>query len=134
MKKAKVVKITKWEKKPGYNDTSYTIEFDNGDKGYYSSKDDDQKRFVAGQEAEYIIEQKEGREGKKYFKVTSPADEAQKPAWSGGGKGKPQVEPRIQMISFAAAYTKDLIVAGKIGMQDFKKEFENIYNAMTAKI
>jgi hypothetical protein len=133
MKKAKVTKITKWDKKPGYNDTSFTIEFDNGDKGYYSSKDDDQKRFVAGQEAEYIIEQKEGKNNQKYFKITSPLDE-QKPAWSGGGSKKPQIEPRIQMISFAAAYTKDLVVGGKVQMNDFEKEFNKIYNVMTAKI
>lgn len=132
-KKSKVTKITKWDKKEGYKETSYTIEFANNDSGYYSSIDDDQKRFVVNQEAEYCIESKEGKNGKKYNKITSNADPKQ--AWAGkSGGGRPQVEPRIQMISFAAAYTKDLIVAGKIGIQQFETEFNRIYNVMTARI
>lgn len=132
MKKSKVTKLTKFDKKPGFKETSYSVEFENGDKGFYNTMEEDQKRFSIGQECEYDIEQKEGKEGKKYFKVTHPNDA--KPAWQAGGNKKPQIEPRIQMISFAAAYTKDLVVAGKVGIQDFKKEFENIYNVMTAKI
>lgn len=133
MKKSKVTKTTKFDKKPGFTDMSYAIEFENGDKGYYNTADEDQKRFINGQEAEYIIEEKEGKNNKKYFKITSPLD--QKPSWSGGGnKGKPQIEPRVQMISFAAAYTKDLVVAGKIGMSDFDPMFNKIYNVMTSKI
>lgn len=130
-KTAKVTKITKWERKEGYKDTSFTIEFDNGDKGFYSSMEDDQKRFVAGQEAKYTIEEKEGKAGKKYFKITSPLD--QKPAWTGGSK-KSMPEPRIQMISFAASYAKDLIVAGKFSMSEFEKEFNRIYSVMIAKL
>jgi hypothetical protein len=133
-KKAKVTKITKWEKKPGYNDTSFTIEFDNGDKGFYSSKDDDQKRFVGGQEAEYNIEEKDGKNGKKYFRITSPLDPAPAQYRGGGGGGRPQIDPKVQMISFAAAYTKDLIVAGKIEIKEFGSQFNNIYNTMISKI
>lgn len=133
MKKSKVTRVMKWEKKPGYNDTSYTIEFENGDKGFYSSKDDDQKRFVVGQESEYAIEEKTGKEGKKYFKITSPLDPV--PAFKGGGGGgRPQVDPRVQMISFAMSYCKDLIIAGKIGLQDMEKEFGRIYTVMISKI
>lgn len=50
------------------------------------------------------------------------------------GGGRPSVEPRVQMISFAAAYTKDLVVAGKFSMNDFEKEFNRIYNIMTSKL
>ena len=35
-----------------YNKT-YTILFDNGDQGEYSSKSDDQNKFVVGEEVEY---------------------------------------------------------------------------------
>lgn len=128
--KAKVVKITKMEKKDSYGNTSFVLEFENGDRGFYTSKNEDQKKFVVGQEAEYNLEVKQGSKG-PYNKITVPNDNS----FVGGGFGKKApVDPRVQMISFAAAYTKDLIVAGKIGMNDFKKEFENIYNVMIAKI
>lgn len=133
MKKAKVTKITKWDKKEGYNETSFTIEFDNGDKGFYNSKVDDQKRFVVGTESEYDIQEKEGKNGKKYFKVTSPLDQPVGGGFKGGG-GKPQIDPKVQMISFAMSYTKDLIVGGKINMTELESIFNRIYTVMISKI
>lgn len=124
--KAKPTKITKMEKKDSYGNTSFIIEFDNGDKGFYTSKSEDQKKFIVGNVADYEVETKQGSKG-PYNKITVP--QTDKPAF-----GKPQVEPRIQMISFAAAYTKDLVVAGKFSMNEFEKEFNRIYNIMTAKI
>lgn len=132
MKKSKVTKITKFDKKPGYNDISFSIEFENGDKGYYSSKVEDQKSFLSGQEAEYNIEEKTGKNNKTYFRITSPLDPA--PTYKAGGGGKPQVEPRIQMISFAASYTKDLIIGGKIDIKDFEGAFNRLYTIMISKI
>src|SRR5688500_1509807 len=131
-KKAKVTKITKMEKKDSYGNTSFIIELDNGDKGFYTSKNEDQKKFVANQEAEYMIEEKTGSKGKKYFKITTPQSDA--PFNKGGGGGRPQVDPRVQMISFAMSYCKDLIIAGKIGLQDMEKEFGRIYTVMISKI
>jgi len=129
MKKAKVTKITKMEKKDSYGNTTFIIELDNGDKGFYTSKQEDQRKFWPGEQAEYLIEEKIGKTNNKYFKITVPQPE-------GGFQkgGRPQVEPRIQMISFAMAYTKDLIVAGKIGMQDLEKEFSRIYKTMISVI
>ena len=55
MAKSKVLKAEpngSWE---GQNGTlyKYTILFDNGDQGEYSSKSDDQNKFVVGEEVEY---------------------------------------------------------------------------------
>lgn len=130
MKKSMVTKVTKFEKVDGYGNSSSLIEFVNADKGFYSHKSPDQTKFVVGQESEYNIEEREGKTGKKYFKVTVPQAEGAPQKFG----GKPQVEPRIQMISFAAAYTKDLVCAGKIGMGDFSATFDIIYNEMTSKI
>lgn len=130
MKKATVKKITKFDKKDNYGNYSFSIELDNGDKGYYTSKFEDQTKFVVGKESEYVIEEKEGKNGNKYFKITLPESDKQK----FGGGGKPQVEPRIQMISFAMSYTKDLVVGGKLPLSDIGKEFDNIYKLMIAKL
>lgn len=131
MKKAKTIKILKMDKKDNYGNTSFIIELDNGDKGFYSSKNEDQKKFVVGQETEYLIEEKAGSKG-SYYKITLPQSEYQ----GGGGKqfGKPAQDPKIQMIGFAMSYTKDLVVAGKVELQDLATHFDIIYNEMTSKI
>lgn len=125
MKKSKVTKITKMDKKDNYGNTTFIIEFENGDKGFYTSQKEDQTKFIVTQEAEYNIEEKEGKKG-KYYKITPPQPQ-------GGGR-KPQAEPRIQMISFAMSYTKDLVVAGKIPLDDIERIFGKIYSTMTSKI
>ena len=129
MKKAKVTKITKMDKKDTYGNTSFVVEFDNGDKGFYTSKQENQTKFVIGQENEYNIEEKQGSKG-VYYKVTPPQSENK---FNGGG-GKPSIDPRVQMISFSMSYAKDLAVGGKIGIQDLEKYFDIIYNKMTSKL
>jgi hypothetical protein len=129
-KKSIVTKVTKFDKKDNYGNYSFLIEFKNGDKGYYNSKDENQQKFVFGNESDYTIDEKIGKNGNIYWKLTVPGESQ---GFKGGG-GKPQVEPRIQMISFAAAYTKDLVVAGKFSMNEYEKEFNRIYNIMTSKI
>ena len=129
-KKAKVTKVTKFDKVDSYGNTSYMIEFENGDKGYYSTKDPDQKKFIAGNVSDYILEEKIGAKG-PYNKVKVPQEESK--SFSGGFQKKQQ-DPKVQFISFAASYTKDLIVAGKFGMDSFEKEFNRIYNAMLSKL
>lgn len=130
-KKAKVTKITRMEKKDNYGNTSFIIEFENGDKGFYTSKLEDQKKFIVSQESEYLIEEKQGSKG-KYFKVTTPQSEGGSSQWQKGSK--PQVDPKVQMISFAMSYTKDLIVGGKLQLSELEKEFNRIYTTMTAKL
>ena len=129
MKKAKTTKITTMAQKDSYGNTSFVIELDNGDRGFYTSKDENQTKFVVGKETEYNIEEKQGKKG-PYFKITLP--QAEQPAWS--GKGKPQVDPRVQMISFSASYAKDIICAGKAELKDFGTIFEMIYGEMTSKL
>ena len=130
MKKAKVAKITKMEKKDNYGNTSFIIELDNGDKGFYTSKNENQTKFVSGQESEYEIEEKQGSKG-VYYKITIPQSE-QGGNWPKGGRPAP--EPRVQMISFAMAYAKDLVVAGKVEMKALPETFDIIYNEMIGKL
>lgn len=137
MKKAIVKKVIKTvnddgsAKKDNYGNFSFIVELENGDRGYYNSKYEDQTKFVVGKEAEYLIEEKEGKSGKKYSKITIPQSEGGGKSFSGG---KPAPDPKTQMIGFAMSYTKDLVVAGKVGIQDLEKEFLRIYNVMTSKL
>jgi len=128
--KSKPKKITRFEKVDSYGATSFAIDFENGQGGYYSTKSPDAIKFVVGTEIEYNIEEKESKAGKKYFKITLPSEAAAfKPS-----AGRPQVEPRIQMISFAMAYAKDLVVAGKVDMKSLSVTFDVIYNEMISKL
>jgi hypothetical protein len=129
-KKSIVTKVTKFDKKDNYGNYSFLIEFKNGDKGYYNNKDENQQKFVSGVETTYTIDEKVGKNGNLYWKLAIPGESTFKP----GGGGKPQVEPRIQMISFAMSYCKDCIVAGKIPLSDLEKEFNRIYNVMISKL
>jgi len=128
--KSKPKKITKFDKVDSYGATSFAIDFENGQGGYYSTKSPDAIKFVVGQEIDYNIEEKESKAGKKYFKITLPNEAAAfKP-----NAGRPQVEPRIQMISFAMAYAKDLVVAGKVEMKALPATFDIIYGEMISKL
>jgi hypothetical protein len=126
--KLKTTKITKLDRLDNYGNTTFIIEFADGQKGFYTSKNPDQTKFVIGQETDCNIEQKEGSKG-PYNKITMPPSDGFKP-----GGGRPMPEPRVQMISFAAAYTKDLIVGGKVSMNDLEKEFNRLYNLMISKL
>lgn len=129
MKKAIVTKVTKFEKKDDYGNTSFSIEFNNGDKGFYSTKSEEQTKFVVQKEAEYDIQQKTGKNDKVWFKITVPGSDNK----SFGG-GRPQQDPKVQMISFAMSYTKDLIVGGKVPMTDLEKVYNHIHALMTGKL
>jgi hypothetical protein len=125
-KKARVTKITKMDKKDTYGNTSYIIELDSGDKGFYSSKDENQKKFIVGNVADYQIEEKQGSKG-PYFKITVPGDAAPK-------FGKPQIDPRVSMISYAGSYVKDLVVAGKVELKDYETQFNKMYTLFISKL
>ena len=125
-KKSKVTKVTKMDKKDDYGNSSFVIEFDNNDKGFYTSKNENQAVFVQGQEATYLIEEKEGKAGKKYYKITTPKDPVKA---FGGGKAAP-IDPRVQMISFSTSYAKDLVVADKIKIDQLSKVSEEIFKNM----
>ena len=104
----------------------HEIELSNGDKGQIGSKEKMPSKLNPGSELTYTIES--SSRGNK-IKAVLPAGSGFRPS---GGRALP--EPRIQMISFAAAYTKDLVVAGKFGMDAFEKNFNTIYQIMISKI
>lgn len=131
-KKNKPVRIEKKDKKDQYGNTSFIVSFENGDRGFYTSKDEDQKKFVVGVEVEYCIEEKVGSTGTKYNKVTTP--QSDKSFQSGGGFQKKSVDPKVQLAGFAASYTKDLIISGKRDYKDFESTFEMIFNTMFKKV
>lgn len=76
--------------------------------GFYSSKSKDQKKFIAGQEAEFTEEVMKSQNG-EWIKI--------KPVALGGGysnHGKALKKEQSRYSGFSASYVKDMIVAGVI--------------------
>lgn len=107
----------------------HNIEFANGDKGVYTSKKKEQDTFKVGEEVAYTIETVE-RNGYTNVRI-APVSESK----SGfGGKSFAPKNYKADFISFAASYTKDLIVAGKAELKDFGKTFDAMYKKMADKL
>jgi hypothetical protein len=129
-KKAKITRTvfkTEWA---GPNGSVYyhDIELDNGDKGSIGSKEKMPAKLNPGSELTYTI--RENPNGPDKIKaVNTPSGGG---GFSGGGKKGP--DPKVQIVGFAMAYTKDLVVAGKITTEQLPAIFEKIHALMLAKL
>jgi hypothetical protein len=56
------------------------------------------------------------------------------PMGGGGFASKKGPDPKTQIIGFSMSYAKDLVVAGKIPIEQLAATFERIYNLMAAKL
>lgn len=122
--KARPTKITKLDKLDNYGNTTFVIEFDEGTKGFYTSKNSEQNKFTVGNVADFEIETKQGSKG-PYNKITLPQTGFVK------GAPRPVQDPRIQFISFSYSYCKDLVVAGKMELTALDKGAEQMFLQMT---
>lgn len=126
----KTAKITRttfknvWDNPKGGQIFYHNIELDNGDKGSIGSREKMPSKLNPGSDLTYTIE------GDKIKAVIAQTGGGA--PWTKGGKQGP--EPRVQMISFAMAYTKDLIVGGKLEIKDLESGFERMYTIMTGKL
>lgn len=124
-KKAKITRtvfISEWANPNGGQVYYHEIELDNGDKGQIGSKEKMPAKLNPGNELTYTIES------------TSKGNKIKAVMQQGFPGKKAIVDPKVQMVSFAMAYTKDLVVAGKVPLESMSSYFDKIYNAMTSKI
>lgn len=131
IKNAQVTRLVKSATADNYGKWSFHLEFSNGDKGYYNTKNGDQLYFVHGAPADYLIEAKTSKTGSTYYVITHPEEKAASVASVGGFK-KP--DPKVQIVGFAMAYTKDLIVSGKLELKDLESGFNRIHSIMASKL
>lgn len=122
-KTAKITRTTFKQKWTGGGNTVFyhDIELDNGDKGSIGAKEEMPSKLNPGSTLTYTID------GNKIKAVQS----APTNNFSGGKKAP---DPKVQIIGFAMSYTKDLIVGGKVGIQDLEKEFNRIHSLMASKL
>lgn len=122
IKKSKVIQAVgngSWSSEKYGTFYKFEIHFENGDHGEYSSKDQNQSKFIVGQEAEYSITSKDVN-GKTFYQIKPQQSQA-----SGGGsftpKAKdPETEKRITRMSVLKCVT-DLVIAKEIKLHDLTK-------------
>lgn len=125
-KTAKITRTTfknEWKGDKGsvfYHD----IELDNGDKGSIGAKEQMPSKLNPGQTLTYTIEASD--KGNKIKAVQASG------GFSGGGRKGP--DPKTQVVGFAMAYTKDLIVADKAKLDQLPALFEKIHKLMADKL
>lgn len=118
-------KITKVEFKKEYQDKwgtkyEFIVEYD-GKSAHYSSKSKDQKKFITGQEAEFSEEKRTWNDGTPYLII--------KPAYTPGGNsnyGKQLKREQSKYSGFAVSYVKDLIIEGKIPIDQWESASKKI--------
>lgn len=126
-KTAKITRTTFVSEWAGPNGNVYyhSIELDNGDSGQIGSKEKMPAKLNPGQELTYTLESTP--RGNKIKAVVE-----NRPQFK--GSGKPQVDPRQQVATFAMSYTKDLIVASQVKLGDMEAVFDRMYKAIMSKV
>ena len=97
-------------------------------KGYYSSKKKEQTKFVAGQESEFDTQLQSNDKGNTWLKI--------KPVQINKGysnAGRAQQREQSKYSGFAMAYAKDLVVAGKIEIEQMYAEAQCMIDWMVEK-
>jgi hypothetical protein len=125
-KKAKIVRtVFKNEWKGSSGSVFYhEVELDNGDKGQIGTKEQMPAKLNPGQELTYTLEVTD--KGNR-IKAVAPQGFPM-----GGGKKGP--DPKVQIVGFAMSYTKDLIVADKVKIDQLSGCFEKIHALMLSKL
>jgi len=98
----------------------FEISFENGDSGQYSSKSENQTKFILQQEATYTMESKDYN-GRTYYTIKPAMQPA--PAFGGGGakfQKDPETEKRITRMSVLKV-AGDLAIHGEIKIHDITK-------------
>lgn len=122
-KKARITRtvfVSEWNNPNGGQVYYHEVELDNGDKGQIGSKEKMPAKLNPGSELNYTIETTP-----RGNKIKAVMDKAQ----MFGGKKQVQ-DPRAQFIGFSAAYSKDLVVAGKLDLKDMNGAAESIFKNM----
>lgn len=100
----------------------HSVSYD-GKEALYSSKSEDQNKFVPGEEVEFTETLKTNKRGEEYITI--------KPIVQGTGNfSKSMKREQSKYSGFAMAYAKDLVVADKITLDKMYQYTESMFFKM----
>lgn len=102
----------------------HQIEYD-GKKGFYSSKSKEQTFFKKGEDAEFTEEEKTNDRGKFY--TVKPVRES---FGNNSSYGKALKREQSKYSGFSTSYAKDLVIAGKIPLEELMDYSAVLFNHM----
>lgn len=108
---------------------SFKVKYDD-QVAYYSSKYKDQKKFVAGQESEFTEETKTttDKQGNQHdFLVIKPINQNKQSNF-----GKALKKEQTRYSGFAVSYSKDLVCAGKLDIDELSTHAWVLFELMVA--
>lgn len=91
---------------------------------YYTSKKREQDTFKEGVEAEFNLEEKEGKSGQKYYTI-KPIKK-----FGSGNFGKALTREQSKYSGFAMSYAKDLVIADKIKLDQISEYTKKMFSLM----
>jgi hypothetical protein len=103
---------------------SFKVQY-NGRTAYYNSKRQDQTNFVKGQESEFTEETKTGTNGD--YLIVKPLNQNKQSGW-----GKALKKEQTRYSGFAVSYSKDLVCAGKLPLEDLPDHAWTLFELMVA--
>lgn len=109
---------------------SFEYKLDNGDFGVANHKTE-QPKYKIGDTVNYEISQDDHGVKIKFVQADQGATSTSQPTTQ-AQNNQPQ-KPRSANASFAASYCKDLIVGGKVTLDDFEKEADRILTWLDSK-
>lgn len=129
--KAVIQEVTFHKEKESQFGTLYQFKVKYDDKvAFYSSKSKDQKKFIAGQEAEFTEEEKSytDRNGNPAtFLVIKPPTQNKQSNF-----GKALKKEQTRYSGFAVSYAKDMAVAGRIQVNELSEYAWVLFELMVA--
>jgi hypothetical protein len=96
-----------------------------GRSAYYSSKKKDQTTFVAGQESEFTEETKTSNNGT--YLIIKPLNPNKQSNF-----GKALKKEQTRYSGFAVSYSKDLVCAGKLPLEELSLHAWTLFELMVA--
>lgn len=113
-KKDKVKEVKNLNKKDDYGNSNFIVTFENGDSGFFRTKDENASQFKVGVETTYIFEEKPKRDGTgTYTKISLPKKDFAS-GGRGGGYQAMSIEDhvlreKVKAISISLSYAHDII-------------------------
>jgi hypothetical protein len=127
-KKSKCTEINNLNKADDYGNHNFIIKFENGDSGFFRTKDEKASQFEVGKEATYIFEEIPKKDGTgTYTKITLP----KKPFNKGFVNTQLTIEEfvqreKIKAVTYSMSYAERILSSDKIKEEQLKATAKTI--------